>query len=145
MFWLKSRRSLGGTLRDLDTTSPCAPWCRSPGCCVQPLTTPDPLRQERQDAGQHAATAHETHSPPDIIRRREPSVAKDRSLPHHATVHVGPTEPDTEGAGERGFGHAGVGAGGKVAVAKGGEERAKRPSRDGRDGERHNPRRHKVG
>src|SRR5215211_1033022 len=111
MFWLKSSSSPTGTSRVRETSSPCAPWWRSPGCCAQPLTMKGPLRHEHRDAGQHAAAAQETDGAP---------IAENRSLPRHPTVHVGAAEPDAKGPGERSLGHAGVGAGGKRPVVKGG-------------------------
>src|SRR5215204_4484690 len=145
MFWLKSSRSPTLTSRDRETSPPCAPWWRSPGCCAQPLTTVQPLCQKCQDADQHAAAAHEKHSAPDIFGRREASVAEHGPFPQHPAVGVGATEPDTEGAGERGLGHAGVGAGGERTVAKGAQERTKGPTRDRRDGEHRKARGRQVG
>src|SRR5215212_10685554 len=145
MFWLKSSSSPARTSRDRETSSPCAPWWRSPGCCAQPLTTKGPLRQECRDAGQHKAAVQETDGAPDVIGHGRSTIAENRPLPQHAAVNVGAAEPDAEGAGERGLGHAGVGAGGERAVAEGSKERTVRPSRDGRDGEHGEPRGQEVG
>src|SRR5215210_594719 len=97
MFWLKSSRSPTLKSRFRETSSPCAPWWRSPGCSAQPLTTAQPLRQECQDADQHAAAAHEKHSAPDIFVRGVASLAEHRSFTQHSSVGAGATEPDTEG------------------------------------------------
>src|SRR5215207_5130511 len=109
-FWLKSRRSRSSTSRDLEAAAPCAPWWRPPGCSAQPSTTTEPSRDDGGSGDEHAATAHEPHRAPDVLRCGTPAVAQDLAQPDRASVGVGPAEADTERARESCLCPAGVGA-----------------------------------
>src|SRR5215212_1825481 len=127
MFWLKSRKSLSGMSSARAATPPCAPWWRSPGCPVQPLTTPGPTREYRGCGEQHAAAAHEPHGAPDVLRPGRLAVAEGRSFPNDAAVDVGAAEPQAECTRERGLDPAGVGASRERTVAAGSYEGTERP------------------
>src|SRR5215208_6562445 len=135
-FWLKSRRSRSATSRDLEAAAPCAPWWRPPGCSAQPSTMTEPSCDDGGSGDERAATAHEPHRAPDVLRCGTPAVAQDRAQPERASVGVGPAKAETERARESCLCPAGVGARRERSVAPSRRDRGDRlpGDRGGRDG-----------
>src|SRR5918999_2057208 len=107
MFWLKSRRPAEAS-SNLETTAPCAPWWRPPGCSAQPLSMPNHPHQKRRHGESRAAPAHEPHGAPDVFRFRRPAVAESRSLTDHTAVGVAAADTQAERPGEARLRPAGV-------------------------------------
>src|SRR5215211_1418692 len=128
MFWLKSRRSLSGTSSARAATPPCAPWWRSPGYPVQPLTTFDPTREYRGCGEHQAAAAHKPHGALDVLRSGRLAVAEGRRFPNQAAIGVGTAESQAQSTREGGLDPACVGARRERAVAPGNPDGTEGPS-----------------
>src|SRR5215211_7272005 len=145
MFWLKSRRSLSGTSSARAATPPCAPWWRSPGYPVQPLTTFEPTHEYRGCDEHRAAAPHEPYGASDVLRSGRPAVAEGRRFPNQAAIGVGTAESQAQSAREGGLDPAGVGARRERAVAPGGLEGTEGPSGDRSRHQGRDPGRREVG